>query len=134
VRIGMALQWNKQMRRPRLLLAEDDEAIARAFIRLLSKRFDVIAVVAEGQNLVNLTERLEPDAIVADVSLNGLDALSATIQIRQKRPTLPIVLMSGSDDSSLNTRAMAAGASAFLFKPDAALTIVGILENLLRSR
>jgi CheY-like chemotaxis protein len=101
-------------------------------MRLLGERFDVVAVVAEGEILVELAGQLKPDAIVADVHLKGLDGIAATVQIRQKCKAIPIVLMSGDDDPKRQSEALAAGASVFLTKRAAVFSLAGVLENLLR--
>jgi DNA-binding NarL/FixJ family response regulator len=101
-------------------------------MRILEERFDVIAVVAEGHTLVELASQLEPDAIVADVRLEGLDRISASRQIRQKCAVTPIVLMPGDEDPDLQPEALAAGASVFLTKRAALSTLVSVLDSLLR--
>src|SRR4029077_20626312 len=98
-------------KRPTLLLAEDHAAAATKFVQILRDDFEVVGVVADGEALIEQANRLQPDAIVSDVSLKGLDGISATIEIRRRHPTVPIVLVTASPDPSLRSTALAAGAS-----------------------
>ena len=118
---------------PKVLLAEDDTAVAAALTRVLRDDFDVVDVVADGVMLIEQVNHLRPDVILSDVSLRGLDGISATIEIRRRHPEIPIVLMTSQDDPSLRDKAFAAGVSAFLSKTDAAAgSLVAVLKSLLR--
>lgn len=94
--------------------------MARALVRLLGQDFDIVGVIASGEELIKLSDRLQPDAIVSDIRLNGLDGILAVRAIRQRWPTLPIVLISADNDPAVRSAALAAGASAFLPKIDVA--------------
>jgi two-component system invasion response regulator UvrY len=115
--------------RQRVLLAENDSGMARALMRQLSCAFEVVAVVASGEDLIDRVSKLSPDAVLADVGLDGLNGISATVEIRRRFPTIPIVLVTASDVDSLRDAAIAAGASALLRKDD--LTFVDVLHQLL---
>jgi DNA-binding NarL/FixJ family response regulator len=114
----------------RLLLAEDHPDVTKALVRLLIPHFDVI-VVSEGERLIARAIQLRPDVIVSDVGLEGLDGISAAIEIRRRRPEIPIVLLSGEVDPSTRQRAFAAGARALLDKSEAVEALVPILRTLL---
>ena len=102
--------------RQRVLLAENNTMVARALMRLLRSDFEVVAVVASGEDLIAQAIKLSPDAILADVGLDGLDGISATVEIRRQFPTIPIVLVTAYDVDALRHGAIAAGASALLAK------------------
>ena len=118
---------------PKVLLAEDDTAVAAALTRVLRDDFDVVDVVANGVMLIEQVNHLRPDIVLSDVSLRGLDGISASIEIHRRHPEIPIVLMTSQDDPSLRDKAFAAGVSAFLSKTDAAAgALVAVLTRLLR--
>ena len=116
--------------RQRVLLAENNSMMAGALLRLLSSDFEVVAVVTSGEDLIDRASKLSPDAILADVGLDGLDGISATVEIHRRFPTIPIVLMTAYDVDSLRHRAITAGASALLSKSDSNV-FVDILHQLL---
>jgi CheY-like chemotaxis protein len=119
--------------RPTLLLAEDHADVAAAFRQLLDDHFTLVGVVADGERLITRALELQPDVILTDLRLQGLDGLSATIELRQRNLAVPIVLMSGDHYPDLERAALAAGASAFVSKADTPLQIVDLLQTLLRA-
>ena len=116
--------------RPTLLLAEDHPKMARVLGELLAKDFDIVAIVADGERLIALAGQLHPVVIVADISLEGLDGLSATRVIRRRSPVVPLVLITANPDPELRVAALAAGASAFVRKVEAG-SLVNVLNRLL---
>jgi DNA-binding NarL/FixJ family response regulator len=64
--------------RPRILLADDHRMVAEGLRSLLSAEFDLVGVVEDGRALIEAARKLNPDVIVADITmpqLNGLDAM-----------------------------------------------------------
>jgi CheY-like chemotaxis protein len=117
--------------RPTLILAEDHPKVAEYFAGVLKEHFDIVAIVADGETLVELVNQWKPDAIVSDVGLNGLNGIAATIKIRQHDPDVPIVLMTASTDPDLRIAGFSAGASAFLSKSEPAHKLVAVLRHFL---
>ena len=56
-------------RRPTILIADDHTIVAEGLVKLLSRRFDVVATVADGTALVEAAERFRPDIIIADLEM-----------------------------------------------------------------
>jgi CheY-like chemotaxis protein len=105
-------------RRPTAVVAEDDSSVAKALTRLLRINFDVLAVVSDGETLVERAVALRPDIVVSDVGLERLDGISATRQIHMRCPEMPIVLLTGRLDPILDSKAIEAGAAVLLRKPN----------------
>jgi CheY-like chemotaxis protein len=117
--------------RPTLILAEDHPEFADYLVGILKDHFDIVAIVADGDTLVELVNQLKPDAIVSDVGLKGLNGIAATIKIREHDPGVPIVLMTASTDPDLRIDRLTAGASAFLSKIETAHKLVAVLRHFL---
>jgi DNA-binding NarL/FixJ family response regulator len=107
------------MYRPRVLLAEDHAETAARLRKLLGVEFDVIAWVEDGRALVDATERLSPDAIVADIDMPGVDGIAATTLIRRLDPDARIVLVTVHSESMLVEAGLAAGALGYVLKDTA---------------
>jgi DNA-binding NarL/FixJ family response regulator len=104
------------MRRPRVLLADDHAETARQLRELLESQFDVVALVGDGRALVSSAARLSPDAIVADISMPGLDGIEASVLIRRSDPDARIVLVTVHSEPALVARGEAAGALGYVLK------------------
>lgn len=112
----------------RVLIAEDAPAFAAALEELIvrDERIDVVGIATDGNEAVEMAARLEPEMILMDIHMPRLDGLAATQKIRDQGSSAAIVVLSG-DDSSLDTEALDAGASAFVRKSDGAEAILGVL-------
>ena len=104
------------MRRPTVLLADDHAETAQQLRELLEPQFDVVALVEDGRALVSSAARLLPDAIVADISMPGLDGIEASVLIRRSAPDARIVLVTVHSESVLVARGLAAGALGYVLK------------------
>ena len=106
--------------RPRVLIAEDHESVARQLRSLLEVECDVIDVVSDGKSLVAVAETLKPEVIVTDVSMPGLDGLAAARIILERHPNARIVFVTVHDDRAVAQRALRLGALGYVLKNDAA--------------
>ena len=122
------------MYRPRVLLAEDHAETAARLRKLLGVAFDVIASVEDGRALVDATERLSPDAIVADIDMPGVDGIAATTLIRRHDPDARIVLVTVHAESMLVDAGLAAGALGYVLKDTAGDELVPAIHAALAGR
>jgi DNA-binding NarL/FixJ family response regulator len=118
----------KTMYRPRVLLAEDHAETAARLRKLLGAEFDVIASVEDGRALVDATERLSPDAVVADIDMPGVDGIAATTLIRRRDPNARIVLVTVHGESMLVEAGLAAGALGYVLKDTAGDELVAAVH------
>ena len=122
------------MYRPRVLLAEDHAETAERLRKLLRVEFDVIAWVEDGRALVDATERLSPDVIVADIAMPGVDGIAATTLIRRHDPNARIVLVTVHSESMLVEAGLAAGALGYVLKDTAGDELVPAVHAALAGR
>jgi len=122
------------MYRPRVLLAEDHAETAARLRKLLGVEFDVIASVEDGRALVDATERLSPDAVVADIDMPGIDGIAATTLIRRHAPNARIVLVTVHSESLLVEAGLAAGALGYVLKDTAGDELVPAVHAALAGR
>ena len=122
------------MYRPRVLLAEDHAETAARLRKLLGVDFDVVASVVDGRALVDASERLSPDAIVADIDMPGIDGIEATTLIRRRDPDARIVLVTVHGESMLVEAGLAAGALGYVLKDTAGDELVAAIHAALGGR
>jgi DNA-binding NarL/FixJ family response regulator len=120
------------MTRPRLLLADDHAETAELLRSLLQPECDVVAVVRDGPAMVSAAIRLSPDVIVSDISMPGLDGISAAAAILCRKPGIRIVLVTVHGDPILVERGLAAGALGYVLKVVAGDDLIPAVRAALR--
>jgi two-component system, response regulator PdtaR len=101
----------------RVLIAEDDPVIALGLeAKLAALGHEVVGCVGDGKAAVTVAERAQPDAIVMDLVMPGMDGLEAARQITGSQ-AVAIVAITAHDDPDLVARAIDAGVAAYLVKP-----------------
>src|SRR3989304_7855237 len=102
----------------RVLIAEDHHLV-REGIRALLERANDIEVVGQaqdGQEAVELAQRLKPDVIVMDWSMPRMNGNQATEQIRAQRLRSQVVILSMYSDEVIVRQALRCGAKGYLLK------------------
>jgi response regulator NasT len=99
------------------LIAEDDGLEAQEMEREVQALGHLVVGTAEtGRRAIEMTRTLEPDLVLLDIAMPGLDGISAAREILAVRP-VPIVMVTGHADPELVERAAAAGVFTYLLKP-----------------
>ena len=120
------------MSRARVLLADDHRGAADALKSLLERDFEVVAVVEDGLALVEAARRLQPDVIVADISMPGLDGIDATRMILGRHPGALVILFTMHQESDVVHRALEAGARGYVYKLRGIDDVIKAIHSVLR--
>ena len=82
----------------RILLVEDNDVFRQALELLLGLEagFEVVGAVTDGTAVVAACERLDPDVVVMDFRLPGMDGVEATAALRAARPEIAVVCLTAS--------------------------------------
>lgn len=116
------LAEQKNDKRVRVILAED-HTMVRAGVRTLLEDagLDVAGDTSDGADAVRLARDLEPDVVVLDVAMPGLNGIEAAREIRGEHPGMGIVVLSMHGDPQYIAEAFKAGANGYVPK-DAAFS------------
>ncbi len=121
------------MDRIRVLLADDHPRILSRLTDLLEPEFKVIAVVGDGQSLIEMAESLQPDLIITDISMPILSGIEAAKRIMKSTPQTKIIFLTVHTDPDYIQEALELGAVAYVFKSrlvsDLRLAIGEVLEG-----
>ena len=102
--------------KPRILLADNHPAIQEALRDLLHELGEVVGTVSNGQALVKAAQWLEPDIIIADISMPKLNGLDATRVLQTCAPQSKVIILTAHREPIYATLAFDAGARGFLLK------------------
>lgn len=102
---------------PVLLLAEDDQSVREALDRALKFEGYDVRTVADGAQCLEALTTLEPDVIVLDVMMPGVDGLTACRRIREKGMRTPVLMLTARHDVADRVAGLDAGADDYLVKP-----------------
>lgn len=120
--------------RPRVLLADDHVLLLEAFRRMLEPEVAVVGAVADGAALVEQALALEPDLVVADVSMPRMNGLEAARRLRGELPRTRVVFLTVNEDPQLAAEAFALGASGYLLKSSTATELREAIRAVLSGR
>lgn len=112
------MQPNEPLRPIRVVLA-DDHDLVRSGIKALLGMVEGVQVVAEardGEELIKLVESLSPDIAMTDISMPGMDGITAIAHIRACCPQVRVLVLSMYDTVDFVKRAVASGACGYLMK------------------
>lgn len=102
----------------RVVLA-DDHDLVRSGIKALLTMVEGVAVIAEardGKELIALVEDLMPDVVMTDISMPGMDGITAISEIHGRHPEVRLLVLSMYDTVDFVKRAVANGACGYLMK------------------
>jgi DNA-binding NarL/FixJ family response regulator len=117
------------MHRIRLLLADDHMLFAEGLQSLLRDEFELLGTVSNGKELVEATQRLNPEVILVDISMPVLNGFDAVRQIRKQGNSAKVIFLTMHDDESLVAEAFRCGASGYVLKQAAGEELVTAIRE-----
>ena len=118
------------MQPTRVLITDDERLFVDALELILAAdpRIEVVGRALDGDQAITLARELDPDIVLIDLSMPGIDGFAAIAAIVAEKATRRVVVLSGSADPVDVERALAAGASRYLTKDQIADELVpGVL-------
>ena len=102
----------------RVLIADDHLVVRQGLQMILNTEddFDVVGEAPDGETAVRLAGELQPDVVLMDLRMPGMDGLEAIRRIRTNWPDIAIVIITTSNEDDLMLRGLQAGARGFLLK------------------
>lgn len=117
------------------ILLADDHAVLRSGLKLLLESqpdFQVVGEAASGLEALSLTEKLQPDLLLLDLSMPGLGGLDALPALRKIAPQTRILILTMHDDPQYLRTALKNGASGYVLKKAADAELISAIHAVLR--
>ena len=116
----------------KVLVVDDEPAVADAVSRALRLEGYEVATAAEGVEALDEVERGRPDALVLDVTMPRMDGLELARELRARGDRVPILMLTARDSVGDRVAGLDAGADDYLVKPFALEELLARLRALLR--
>jgi len=116
----------------RLLVVEDDPAIASFLVKGLKEAGFAVDHAASGGAALEMASSTTYDLAVIDLMLPGLDGLSLIEELRRRRITVPVIILSAKRSVDDRVRGLQAGGDDYLTKPFAFEELLARVQALIR--
>lgn len=117
----------------RIILVDDEEEVRKSIIRKIdwhAAGFEVVGDAENGEDALEKIENLEPDVILTDIRMPYMDGLALAERVRQKYPSMKIIIFSGYDDFEYAKQAIKLNVTEYILKPVNAQELTAILERI----
>lgn len=106
---------------PRVLIVDDHAFIRRGVETILQSfpEWEVCGEASNGSDAVQLANQLNPEVVLMDVTMPGMNGLEATRIIRKQHPEVKVILLTLHESSEVLRSGFRAGANGYLLKADA---------------
>src|SRR5437764_6519924 len=124
---GVSMEAAKKLPIPiRVLIADDHRLFAQALEAILAAddRIAIAGHARDGREAVDLATRLEPDVVLMDIAMPGMDGFQATRLIKQDVPAASVLMLTGSNSRSDVDRARKAEAAGYVTKDRIAAELI----------
>jgi len=101
------------------ILIADDHLIIRQGLRLIletEQGFELIGEASDGAEALRLCADLQPEVVLMDLRMPGMDGITAIEKLRQTQPEIAVVILTTFNEDDLMLRGLRAGARGFLLK------------------
>ncbi|MGH2881859.1 MAG: response regulator transcription factor, partial [Solirubrobacteraceae bacterium] len=119
-------------RTPRVLVVEDDDAIAQVLQRSLRMEGYEVRIAGDGVSALEEATAFLPDLVILDLGLPRLDGVDVAKTLRQSGDDVPILVLTARDGVEARVEGLDAGADDYLVKPFALDELRARLRALLR--
>lgn len=116
------------------LMIADDEILERQALKIMLKDIESIVCVAEacnGREAIEYNREFNPDIIIMDIKMPGLNGIKASEIIKAENSEKVIVIITAYDDFDLVRKALVLGVNDYILKPVRASELINVMNNII---
>jgi len=120
----------------KVILADDHQIVRQGLRALLEAEpdVDVVGEVSEGLTVADMVTKLNPDVLVLDLMMPGLNGLEVTRQVNQRSPGVRIIVLSMHANEAYVLEALRNGAAGYVLKESSTETLVTAIRTTMEGR
>ena len=103
-------------------------------VGLLREQVDVVGTVSDGRSLVEAAVRLQPDVVITDISMPGMNGIESLRSLKASGVVAKVIFLTMYADSEFASEALRGGASGFVLKQSAGEELMTAIDEVLRGR
>lgn len=122
---------NAEAKVARVLLADDHAEIMMQTRNVLAGEFEIVGSVANGAELVKAAAQIDPDVVVLDISMPGLDGIEAARRLKHAGCRAKLVFLTVHEDLDYVRAALQSGGAAYVIKARLASDLITAIHEAL---
>ena len=119
--------------RPRVLLVDDHTLVREGLSKLLQSDVELVGTASSGGEAVEKVVALQPDVVLLDLSMPGLNGIDATKQIKERAPNVKVIAVTMHNSPAYLRESLKAGMEGFVLKQSAASELAAAIETVMRN-
>lgn len=117
--------------RPRIIVGDDHTLLLDALTVLLAQVGEVVGTASDGDALLALLDQVNPDLVITDLTMPGVSGFDVLRAIRERRASVPVLVLTMHSDIGTLRTAMAAGAAGYLLKSAASAELADAVRTIM---
>jgi DNA-binding NarL/FixJ family response regulator len=122
---------NTDVKSARVLLADDHAEVLTQTGNVLAGEFEIVGSVANGVDLVKAAMQLDPDVVVIDITMPGLDGIEAARRLKRSGCRAKLVFLTVHEDPDYLRAALQSGGAAYVIKARLATDLIAAIHQAL---
>ena len=119
---------------PRILLADDQQAVLRTVSSLLQGKYELVGVAENGERVLELVRTKSPDLAVLDICMPVLNGIETAVRLRASGSNIKLVFLTVHEDSDFVDTAISVGALGYVLKPHLVTDLLPAIREVLKGR